>query len=58
VKSADLDAPILPENRSFYESALSIIATVLPSEKRPFGTVSDGTITPEFIDLRCIPVQK
>ncbi len=40
LESAALDNSFLPEKRSFYECSLSIITTVLPSEKslKPAGT--------------------
>src|ERR1700742_2707324 len=41
LKSASLDGLFRPEKRKFYENALSVIATDLPSEKspKPAGTV-------------------
>jgi len=55
--------PILPERRLFYRNALSVIATILPSEKavKKAANVLEGLKLPKMpalIDLWRIPVQK
>jgi hypothetical protein len=50
----------LPEKRGFYERALSVITTVLPSGKSPGAdwNVSQEPKTPHLVDLIGVPVQK
>jgi hypothetical protein len=58
--SADPGKSILPEKRDFYEDSLSIITTLLPSEKSPDGSGMYLRVwkMPEFIALKRVPVQK
>jgi hypothetical protein len=50
----------LPEKRSFYERAFSVITTILPSEKalQPAGISLSNRKTSVLIALDRIPVQK
>jgi hypothetical protein len=59
-ESAALEPSLLPEKRSFYDFALSIITIVLPSKKifEPAGMYPGAGETPALIDLRRITVQK
>jgi two-component system cell cycle response regulator CpdR len=55
-----LSQTILSEKRRFYEGALSVITTILPSEKslKPHGTYLKPEEMPAFIALKAVPVQK
>ncbi len=61
LESAALAYAFLPEKRRFYENPLSVITTVLPSEKSSQTALERHLATPKtpgFIDLTRIPVQK